>query len=136
PPIALGSISELGDTITARVPLRSGPREPDQPDRLAIFAPGVHPVDIAVYDDDRSYLGGFVTHVVRLPDEIVQPSLGVVLVQPLDAEVIRQPDGTTPVDADTRSSWTVMISALLDGSDTPVVVAPRPERVEALVNSD
>lgn len=137
PPIELGTVSELdptsdGTTIAARIPIRSEPQDPDEPERLAIFAAGIHPVAIAVYDTDHTYLGGMVTHIVRLPRELPDATTGVVLVAPLDADPSHLADGSAHVDDAVRAAWTATVTALNTGPGQPVLVAPRPETVDAL----
>ncbi|MFP3906080.1 MAG: DUF6049 family protein [Acidimicrobiales bacterium] len=137
PPIELGTVSELDPTsdpnpIAARIPIRSEPQDPDEPERLAIFAAGIHPVAITVHDTDRTYLGGMVTHVVRLPRELPDSTTDVVLVAPLDADPSHLADGSAQVDDAVRASWTAAVTALNAGPDQPVLVAPRPETVAAL----
>jgi hypothetical protein len=123
---------ELGSILTARIPIRSGPPVPDEPPRLGIADPGVHPVDVAVYGGDQTYLGGLVTHVVRLPPQIDDPRLGLVLVQPLPADPSLRPDGSVEVDLETKTSWTLAVSSLIGDPMLPIVVAPRPETLAAL----
>lgn len=137
PPIELGTVSDLdptsdGTTIAARLPIRSELQDPDEPERLAIFAAGIHPVAIAVHDADRTYLGGMVTHIVRLPRELPDATTGVVLVAPLDADPSHDADGSAHLDDAVRASWTATVTALNSGPDQPVLVAPRPETVDAL----
>ncbi len=135
PPLVLGTVDELGDTATARIPIRSVPQEPDSPPRLGIADHGVHPIDIAVYSSDRTYLGGLVTHVVRLPaDDDRPPPLEVVLAQSLDASLSHRPDGSIEIDQATRTAWTVTVNALL-ATDQPLLLSARPETLAALAAS-
>lgn len=141
PPIVLGTADELGTRATARIPIRSGPQDPEAAPRLGIADPGVHPVDIAVYSPERVYLGGLVTHVVRLPvvaadDETDESDLlGVVLVQSLDADPSHRPDGSVLVDQTTRELWTEAVEAWPDDHDAPRLLSVRPETVASLAIS-
>lgn len=135
PPLVIGTVDELGATATARIPIRSGPQDPEIAPRLGIADPGIHPVDIAVYGPDRSYLGGLVTHVVRLPrDPDPAPPLEVVLTQRLDGGISHRADGSVEIDQATRETWTVAVDTMA-GIDQPLALTIRPETVAALAAS-
>lgn len=137
-PESLGTIAELdGDTITARVPIRSGPPDPEDPDRLGILTgAGVHPIDIAVLAPDGTRLAEALTHVVRLPLDTELPKLGVVLVVPVTAPPSVAPDGTTRPDPNLRPALRVLATSLLDHSDLPVTLSITPEVLLPLTGSD
>ncbi|MGY6500782.1 MAG: hypothetical protein ACXIVQ_07835 [Acidimicrobiales bacterium] len=138
-PDSLGTIDELGngETITARIPIRSGPPEPDEPERLGILTgAGVHPVDIAVVAPDQTRLAQTLTHVVRLPiDDDAIPS-DVVVVVPLAAPPSIDPDGSTSIDPELRPSLRVIATTLLDHDDVAVTMSITPELLLALDGDD
>jgi hypothetical protein len=136
---SLGTVDELdpdgrGATITVRIPIRSGPPVADEPPRLGIANPGVHPVDVSILDADGTRIGGLVTYVVRPPLDLDADTgvTKVVLVQPLDAAPSHGVDGGATVDRDTRERWTVLASALGGQPTLPIVLAASPETLDAL----
>lgn len=145
PPIELGTVEELGahdgGEVVARIPIRSGPQDPDGPERLPIFAAGVHPLDISIYDTERSRIGGFVTHVVRLPLDLdptddANHRVGLTMAVGLGAEPALAPDDTVVLDDATRSTWTAAATVLAATPDLPVVLAPSPELLASLAAGD
>ena len=145
PPIELGTVEELGahdgGEVVARIPIRSGPQDPDGPERLPIFAAGVHPLDISVYDTERSRIGGFVTHVVRLPLDVAPTDdadhrIGLIMAVGLGAEPALAPDDTVALDDATKSTWTAAATVLATTPDLSVVLAPSPELLASLVAGD
>ena len=135
PPVE-ADIPSDGEVTTARIPIRSGPPDPDDDvPRLGIADPGVHPLDIAVYDDERTRVASLVTHVVRPPLDAPDDRLGVVPVLALDAPPAHRPDGTASVDAGSKTGWAAAVETLGD-HDLPLVVSARPETLVALDASD
>jgi hypothetical protein len=135
--VSLGTVGDLDSTagttqVTARIPIRSAPPVPDEPPRLGIANPGVHPVDVSVIDPDGTVLGGIVTYVVRPPLDPVDNTSKIVLVQPFDAPPSHAVDGSATIERDIRERWTVNASALTGEPAIPVVVAPRPETLDSL----
>jgi hypothetical protein len=133
----LGTVGELvprnrSANVTATIPIRSGPPLPDQPPRLGIANAGVHPIDVSIIDPDGTRLGGVVTYVVRPPLDPVTTTTKVVVVQPLDAPPSHTVDGHASVAHRTRETWTVLASVLGNEPSLPLVVAPRPETLDAL----
>lgn len=135
PPVVV-AVPDEGDTADVQIPIRSGPPDPDEEEpRLGIADPGVHPVDIAVYDADRTLLASVVTHVVRPPLDAPDDQLGVVPVVVFDAPPGHRADGTVAVDTASKARWAAAVETL-DDLDLPFVTTVRPETVVALQSSE
>lgn len=133
--ISSGTVTEAdpdGDgRVTVRLGLRSGGGDPA---RLLVTRAGLHPVQVTVRSAAGEPIGGFVTHVVRVPDEVVQP-LGLAVVQAIDAAPSHQADGSIQVSSQTRADLTATTAALLPALDVPITYRITPEALEALAAS-
>jgi Family of unknown function (DUF6049) len=104
------------------------------PQRIRVNRGGLHPVKVEVSDLSGDTIGGFVTHVARLPEEI-EAQLGLAIVQTFPASPSRQPDGTTSIDAAARSELTSATETFGTDPQVPVTFRFTPELFDALAAS-
>ncbi len=117
--------------IQVSLGLRSGSGDTS---RLLIRRDGLHPVRVTVRDTANTTIGGFVTHVARLPDDVETP-FGVAVVQTFPAVPSRLPDGTLQIDATARSQLTAATETFDERFDVPVTFRFTPELLDALAAS-
>lgn len=101
----------------------------DLPRRLA---PGVYPVSVALRDDDGEVADSFVTHLVRLPDEVPEIPLSVAWLQAVDAAPSVRPDGERRLDEDDLARLRTVAAAVGGAPETAVTLDVTPEVLEAL----
>jgi hypothetical protein len=120
-------------TVEAHDALRFGPGGAvvtvELPRRLA---PGVYPVSVALRDDDGEVASSFVTHLVRLPDDVPELPLSVAWLQSVDAKPSLQPDGERRLDDDDLARLRVVAAAVGGAPGTAVTLDVTPEALEAL----
>lgn len=133
--VADQTVAELDPDGNGRVSLAFGLRSGsgDQA-RVLVRRSGLHPIRVEVRTTDDSSVGGFVTHVARLPDE-VDERLGVAVVQSFGAEPSRRPDGTIEIDQGARSELTAATETFDESFDVPVTFRFTPELLDALAQS-
>ncbi|QGG96887.1 DUF6049 family protein [Actinomarinicola tropica] len=129
-----GPIAELdadGDgLVDARLGLRATAGDPE---RQLIAQEGLHPVHVTLTSAEGDQVGGFVTHVARVPDEVEQ-TLGLAVVQPLPTTPSHRADGTIAVDDATRQRLTRAAAVFAD-ADLPVTFGTQGEALQALAVS-
>jgi len=128
-------IAELDPDGDGRIQVSLGLR-PGSGDssRLLVRRDGLHPVRVTVREASSTTIGGFVTHVARLPDAVETP-LGVAVVQTFPAVPSRQPDATMQIDATARSQLTAATETFDERFDVPVTFRFTPELLDALAAS-
>ena len=134
--LADATVAELDADADGRIELRLGLRANGSADadRLLLTEEGLHPVVVDVFDAEGARRAGFVTHVVRLPAEVDQ-TLGLAVVQPLQAEPSLQPDGDIRLSGGIRSQLLAAVAAFGTDPDAPVTFVPSPETVAALAGT-
>lgn len=95
--------------------------------------PGVYPLVVGVRpaDADDEPPAPLTTYIVRTPTEGTTP-LRVAVVQPVQASLAHQPDGSVAVDGEALVALAALAEVLASSAGTPLTVLPRPETVEAL----
>lgn len=120
-------------TVAALGDLRFGPGGAvvtvELPRRLA---PGVYPVSVELRDGDGDVADSFVTHLLRLPDEVPEIPLSVAWVQPVHAAPALQPTGEVALDPDDLARLRVVATAVGGAPETAVTLDATPEALEAL----
>lgn len=135
--LADATVAELdpdGDgRIDATLGLRSGAGDAQ---RLLVTREGLHPVQVVLAAADGTEHERFVTHVARLPPtDTIEQTLGVAVVQPLDAAPSLRPDGTWTVPDDARARLTRATGAFGTEAAVPVTFRTTPETLAALAAS-
>jgi hypothetical protein len=122
---------------TRQVRLTSGPTDvPGERTVQGMSRPGVYPLVVGVRpaDPEVDPPAPFTTYLVRSPEEGTTP-LRVAVVQPVQAPLARQPDGSTRLGADALDHLGALAQVLAASSGTPLTLTPRPETLEALATS-
>ena len=124
----------LGSRTTATAvavdDLRFGPGGAVMTVELPRLAPGVYPVDIALRERGRR-LDGFVTHLVRLPDDAPALPLSVAWVQPVRSRPSIRPGGERSLAPDDLARLRV-VAAAVAAAGIPLTLDATPETLEAL----
>jgi hypothetical protein len=135
-PVPLAGLRpEANGDVVLSIPIRD-PNLPRDASRV-LLAPrdGVYPVRVELRDRlTATTVDKFVTHLLHTPEVHVTPKLGVSLVFPVHAPPALQPDGTRVLPAgDVLMGMAQGVEAV---RSTPFTVAPTPETVTALADSD
>lgn len=96
--------------------------------------PGVYPLSIELVDDDDTVVASLVTHLIRVPDEVVELPLAVAWVQRYGADPALRPDGTVVID-DTQLADLRTIAGQLDDG-VPMTIVATPETIAALAATE
>jgi hypothetical protein len=135
-PMALADLRpEANGDVVLNVPIRD-PNQPRDPSRLLLqLRDGVYPVRVELRDRlAGATVDKFVTHLLYTPEVHVTPKLGVSLVFPVHAPPALQPDGQRILpDGDALAAMAQGVDAV---RATPFTLAPTPETVAALVDSN
>ena len=107
------------------------------PTRVALRSPGVYPVRVELREaGGGAILDDLVTHLVYLPDPVDGPKLAVASIVPVHAPPALQPDGTHRLPDDASDRLGRLAGSLERHAPVPLTVAPTPETLQALAESD
>ena len=107
------------------------------PDRLALRTAGVYPVRVELRETGGgAVLDDLVTHLVYLPDVIDGPKLAVAPIVPVHAPPALQPDGTRRLNDATSARLGRLAAGLERHAAVPLTLAPTPETIQALAESE
>ncbi|MGH9183495.1 MAG: DUF6049 family protein [Acidimicrobiales bacterium] len=123
-------VFDPGGAVSMSLPLYR-PDAPPEPASLPRLGPGVYPVEVGLRLRQGPRVDGFVTHLVRLPDDGEATRLAVAWAQPLASPPALGPDGRVVLAERERADLGTIGSALA-GTDLPLTVVPGPETLDAL----
>ena len=131
----VAGLRDASGVIELSVPIEIGTAGPD---RLQMSAAGLYPVSIALAVG-AEVTDRIVTFVERLPEGSTEPEtaapLPTAIFGSISGSLTLQPDGTTVVTDDDRSSLADLVTVAEALPGFPLTVAVRPETVEGLSRS-
>lgn len=130
-------LRELSEQADGSRRIRLTPAATDVPGERSVRGltrPGVYPLVVGVRpaDADAASAAPITTYIVRTPAEGTTP-LRVAVVQPVQALLAHQPDGSVAFDGEALAALAALAEVLASSAGTPLTVVPRPETIEALV---
>lgn len=106
------------------------------PSGLPVADPGVYPLAIAVAGPDGDPGPAMVTWIVRTPDDAGATPLRTALVLPLHVRPSFGPDGVPELTDRARALLQTRARLLVKFRDVSVTVAPTPELIDAVAETD